>query len=577
MPNLPHGTSTDRSNLFRESGAEVLLVFGRVLIDLSQGMRPASCRTVAADGPVPGDVADCEAAVREFFESHPRARLRPLVASKARPKEIDLRVCRVVAALGALHVLDDRESVPILTLARICCPGGMPSDVLEFRRVIAALGVSETVQVADNAGLFAHVALGTGVLVELLGGAESIPIVGDTILAQLREQQGRHGSPARGKPQAAGRPTDAASFVRKIPLMRPREIFDELGKRGYVGQEATRRSLCVAAFRHVRRLRRVFLDGTQPVLLPGRENAWLRSEPGTGKTFMVRLLGEILALPHVVIDLTQYSETGYVGEEPVSILTRLILAAGNAAVAQVGVIALDEVDKIAEPPTGGRMSHVSRQGVQRSLLKLLEPGIIEVPLALGHPFRVPRVRFDTSNLWWIATGAFSGWEEAAGSRVPIGFCAQGRKDEPNGRQTVKAYSQYGLMPELLGRFPVWKTMDRLSRCDLHAILDRAVRLYGDELEMDGVGLRVDRDVLDLIVARAVERGTNARGLQAELCEAISDAAFEAYSDPAGATIRLHAESGDIRSEVTHKPKGVQMTISEVKAMVESSADQEAAR
>ena len=142
---------------------------------------------------------------------------------------------------------------------------------------------------------------------------------------------------------------EVQDFVRNLPEVTPQEIFDELGTSGYVGQEQPRKALSLMAYRHMQRLRNIYIREVDPLDLPPKSNHLLMGPTGSGKTYLVELLfRHILKIPTVLVDITTYSETGYVGQDVGSILTRLLYAAdGNQELAELGIVCLDEFDKIA--------------------------------------------------------------------------------------------------------------------------------------------------------------------------------------------------------------------------------------
>ena len=188
-------------------------------------------------------------------------------------------------------------------------------------------------------------------------------------------------------------------YVRSIPLLTPREITAIIREAGYVGQDRAVTAVSLMAYRHVSRLRKMHLEGISRDLLPDKTNLLLIGPTGCGKTHLVELLFQhILHLPTVIVDLTGYSETGYVGQEVTSILTRLLYAADlNQVASAVGVVCLDEFDKVASGQNNavfagaGSTKDVSGLGVQRELLKMLEAAEISVQ-TISHTPSTERAR-----------------------------------------------------------------------------------------------------------------------------------------------------------------------------------------
>src|SRR3954451_5182161 len=221
-------------------------------------------------------------------------------------------------------------------------------------------------------------------------------------------------------------------FVRELPAVSPRAIFARLEELGYRGQTQARRALALLAYRHVRRIKRIYLDGAKRDQLLPKTNMLLAGPTGCGKTFLVELLFQhILRLPTVIIDITTYSETGYVGQDPSTILTRLLHAADdNPLLASIGIVCLDEFDKIASGQNNavfagaGTTKDVTGMGVQRELLKMLESSEVVVPLELTHSTYGDHIVLSTADVAFVAAGAFSGFHQVARSRASrdrIGF------------------------------------------------------------------------------------------------------------------------------------------------------------
>ena len=221
-------------------------------------------------------------------------------------------------------------------------------------------------------------------------------------------------------------------------MLSPREIYRRLEELGYRGQNEARRAVSLMAYRHVRRIKRIYVDGVKREHLLPKSNTLLIGPTGCGKTFLVELLfQQILHLPTVIIDITTYSETGYVGQDPSTILTRLLHAADdNPLLAAIGIVCLDEFDKIASGQNNavfagaGTTKDVTGLGVQRELLKMLEASEVVVPLELTHSSYSDNVLLSTADVAFIAAGAFSGFHQvarrrAAGDSIGFGRTPQG--------------------------------------------------------------------------------------------------------------------------------------------------------
>lgn len=358
-------------------------------------------------------------------------------------------------------------------------------------------------------------------------------------------------------------------FVRTIPVESPKVMYERLHDLGYRGQEPARRALCLMAYRHVRRIKRIYLEGTERRDLPRKSNFLLVGPTGCGKTHMVELLfGKLLRLPTAMVDITTYSETGYVGQDPSTILTRLLHAADdNPMLASIGIVCLDEFDKIASGQNNaifagaGTTKDVTGMGVQRELLKMLEASEIVVPLELSHSTYGDHVVMSTADIAFVAAGAFSGFQHVAyrrDSRDSIGFGrAQKRRPydidaiavdfRPEEVESIANFQAYGFLPELIARFTrvvPFRPLDAATLKDILRtdVVERMTREFGDE----GFVLSIDEDVLDFIVADALRRETGARGLAATLTRHLEDVAFDSFGSARGGRVRVFIESGTIR-------------------------------
>ena len=329
----------------------------------------------------------------------------------------------------------------------------------------------------------------------------------------------------------------------------PQNIYQEIEKYGYIGQEGAKKSLSLMAFRHINRLKKIYLDNIDVFDLPKKDNYMLIGPTGCGKTFLVEILFQkILQLPTVIIDITSYSETGYVGQDPVAILTRLIYAAEkDPDIASIGIVCLDEFDKLSSGKNNavfsgaGTTKDVSGIGVQRELLKMLEGAEVDVPVELSHSSYSPRMTFDTSDVAFIACGAFSGFKSLTQSGERMGFGKNTKDMETTDNKIAVSYNRedvaktahfekYGMMPELIGRFSRIIPFHALSKDDLKNILQKnTIHQYEKELSLEGIKLEIEDAVLDQIVQDAVKRETGARAINYALLDYIEDACFEIYS------------------------------------------------
>jgi ATP-dependent Clp protease ATP-binding subunit ClpX len=361
-------------------------------------------------------------------------------------------------------------------------------------------------------------------------------------------------------------------FVRELPAVPPRKIHARLEELGYRGQDDARRAVSLMAYRHVRRIKRIYLDGAKREQLLPKSNFLFIGPTGCGKTHLVELLFQhILRLPTVVVDITTYSETGYVGQDPNTIITRLLHAADdNPLLASIGIICLDEFDKIASGQNNaifagaGTTKDVTGMGVQRELLKMLEASEVVVPLELTHSTYGDHIVMSTADIAFIAAGAFSGFQQVArrrGAVDRIGFARA--KPRTNGGldsiaisftaeevENIANFQAYGFLPELMARFTRIVPFEALDGGTLKEILRVSViEKLGREFEDEGFKLVVEEDVLDHVVGESVRRETGARGLASILTRHLEDVAFDVFAEQPGGEVRLELRGGEIEVKV----------------------------
>ncbi len=363
--------------------------------------------------------------------------------------------------------------------------------------------------------------------------------------------------------------------VRALPLLAPKEIFARLEELGYRGQEPARRAVSLLAYRHIRRVKRIYLEGVSRDDVMPKSNYLLVGPTGCGKTFLVELLfGRILQLPTVVVDVTTCSETGYVGQDPNTILTRLLNAAdGSPLLASIGIVCMDEFDKLASNQNNavfagaGTTKDVTGMGVQRELLKMLETSEVVVPLELTHSSFGDYVVLPTEDISFIATGAFSGLPHLLRQRgvgESIGFGQgenRGRLRDGAIAVSLKAeevdaiahFQAYGFLPELIARFTRIMPFEALSAETLRQILDHAVvqrmtREFADE----GLELDLDDSVLEWVVQQSLRRETGARGLASILTRVLEDTAFETFAEEGDGVVRVTMEGDEVVTKRENK-------------------------
>ena len=347
---------------------------------------------------------------------------------------------------------------------------------------------------------------------------------------------------------------DTDTDFKSEGVLKPREIKAILDEY-VIGQDKAKKALSVAVYNHYKRLESKNISKDDVEIQ--KTNILMLGPTGCGKTFLAQTLAKILDVPFCIADATTLTEAGYVGEDVENILLKLIQAADyDIEQAKRGIIYIDEIDKISRRSENPSITRdVSGEGVQQSLLKIIEGTVASVPPQGGrkHPHQ-EFIQIDTSDILFICGGAFDGLEKIIENRIgkkTLGFEAEVSSSKQFDKGNIFAHAtpqdllKFGLIPEFIGRLPMTVSLEALDENALVSVMkepkNSLVKQYKKIFEYDGVELEFDDDAILAVAKEAIARNTGARGLRAILEETMLDVMYDVPSEETVEKCIIHAD------------------------------------